>query len=313
MALCWWIPLDSFAKRLDGQALVEKELLFDAAEAMPKACKDQRLVWLEHRVLFDCVVSLVEDHLCAQSRGPEADSLDALEQLLNAAAALHSLDRGREVVLGVRAEDLEMSDAVQRHAQVTRIQRSVIPLVEARLHRQLSAVTSFAGVADPSALLHATSETITLRERVKAEGVSLDTSYRALLSLQETAVSELCDAVQSLKHGQYDEWDRVHAQWLAAQGSAMASKMRLLELRLLRDTYTGREAVQALRQMDHDVSAAQRALVEKRAEISERRLRFEQAGMEKMQALASEYAQVLKSIEETRWAIAELTSGKMKM
>ncbi len=66
----------------------------------------------------------------------------------------------------------------------------------------------------------------------------------------------------------------------------------------------------ALRKMDMEIEQARQALAQRKSELAQRRARYTQAGLEDMVRLAREYAQVLKSTEETRWAINELASAK---
>lgn len=94
--------------------------------------------------------------------------------------------------------------------------------------------------ADLSRVLQDARDTARLRERLGAEAAQLNALYVSLTSLQESVVTELCDALQAIKFGKVCEWDSVYAQWLVAQADAMAAKMRLLELRFLKDTYTSK-------------------------------------------------------------------------
>lgn len=66
----------------------------------------------------------------------------------------------------------------------------------------------------------------------------------------------------------------------------------------------------ALRKIDAEIEQSRQALADRKSELAQRRARFTQAGLEEMARLAREYSQVLKSTEETRWAINELASAK---
>lgn len=140
--------LDSLAERLDESTFVSRTTQRELAGPAVKARDDQRLLWLEQLTLYECVSGLVEDHMCSQSRLPEADVLDLLEHALSTADARQLLlGAGGETVMGVRSADLEGADATQRNSQVAVIQRTVIPMVESRLQRKLAMVVCFAASA----------------------------------------------------------------------------------------------------------------------------------------------------------------------
>lgn len=285
---------------------MERTVLADAVSTAAKQSDDQRLVWAEQRALHEAVVGLVEANQCAPARGPDATVIDTLDALLGAAEARSAL-RGRDALLGVRCADVE-GDLARRRAQVALIQRTVIPMLESRLHRTLASLALLAGEEqdDVTAVRTAARATSALRQRAADEVAALEAALREVATAQGALVTELCDALQNQRMGSVAEWDAVYAQWLLAQAEAMGSKMRLLQLRLEADTYTSKEAVQALRKMSAEIEAAQSALVEKQSRVAQRRARFEAAGLPEMESLAAEYARVLKATEETQWALNQL-------
>lgn len=218
-----------------------------------------------------------------------------------------------ETLFGVKESALGGEDLERNRQEIALIQRTLLPVVERRLQEKLDSLVTFAtGDAVPlrasnALCVHENAlEVKRLQSVIDKESDELGSLYKDLVLLQESVVMGLSDAIQSIKFGKMAERDAVFAQWLIAQADAMAAKMRFLELKFLKDTYSSKEAMSALRKMSAEIEQARQDIAAHRSEMALQKQRFIDAGIQEMQALAKEYAQVQKAIEETQWAMNEI-------
>lgn len=97
-------------------------------------------------------------------------------------------------------------------------------------------------------------------------------------------------------------------EWAKAYGEALEGKSRMGEWRCRKEGNGSKEQAKGLRGLKEAQERAMDVVREKKRALEERRRQFKEAGEDEMSKLASDYASVLKQIEETKWALKEVTN-----
>jgi hypothetical protein len=255
---------------------------------------EEKSYYLQNLILYQHLKGLIEDG--SETSGSERKALSTLESLLSGAEAMQYVSEDG-LVLGVIAEDLEQSEQDQ-----DQVARAVIPLLEKSLQQTSEQVVQFAGAASLDKLVVEASSS---HESLAALRTELEELREGWIRAGGELLGLLGGAWQKLRYEEGREALETQVTWLAAQAEGMEAKMHLLEKRGLKETYYGKEVMLGLRKLYQALVQAKAGAEQRRDALLLRKKQFGDAG-EEMEALAQEYAEVLKTIQETEWSLKEL-------
>ena len=260
---------------------------------------DARLRYLETAHLYAEVRELCEEH--ALNPEESAKEKETLSKLLYAQHASQYVQPDGSLLGVVESDLMSGSDNIALHA----MQRSGIPLLETRLRQKADKITEFAGCETFEKLLVEVTEAKLEKAKLEIDRKKEDTVFEQLLKTQELLLVEISQGIEDLKCGRYIQSMAALCEGLCVQAEAMESKMKLLEQKFLKDTYT-KESMAALKKIDMELEKAAKSEMEKKKNLEMRKIQFDEAGEEEMEKIAKDYAQVLKSIQDVQWAMKNL-------
>ncbi len=275
------------AELIDQRTGVTNALLAEATAAR-KRRDEEALRYAQARVLWDELQALVED----------GDT--ALARLVAASESAQFVEESGRVV-GVKPNDLtggaDESEAI--------VQRKTVPRLEQRLQSKAHSIAQFGGALTLEKLVSEAHEVAAAEQAMIEEAAELEELRERAIEERRLLLEEVVEA-ERLRNERVTPAIATQAEWMAAQAEGMACKMSLVEKRLMRDTYNNRDTMAALGKLRAALTAAAEASSARKQALLVRKSQFASAGPE-MERIATEYAAVLKSIEETQWALKEVT------
>ncbi len=211
----------ALSEKLDGESGMSKSLHEELV--LSRQLRDEEAErFAQMSVLLDALLELAE----------EGD--DALDAALSVSAAAQCVDESG-LVVGVTPADLEHKEEEKEEEKETRtehLMRVTAPRLELRLDDKATRLAQLAGTSSLDKLCTearnvAASMHVLAVERAQVEAL------RASVLMQELQLMEQLDQVAAASKERV-ELAALHGNWLAAQAEGMASKMALLEKRMMK-------------------------------------------------------------------------------
>jgi len=146
-------------------------------------------------------------------------------------------------------------------------------------------------------------------ETSKREHRALNASFAQTISKHASVLAEIEGKLKEILDNYYTgsklNYTSVHVQYLRAKVDTVAMKCKTLETEIKRSTYP-KENIKAINIVIENLS---QRLKERKAELTamnNKLAQYRNVGPE-FSALVEDYAQILKQIEEKKWALKELT------
>lgn len=236
-----------------------------------------------------------------------------------------SLDPSSKVTtLGLTREDLREQNSYKQH--LPSLQQALIPEIEERLRKKCETLViahdpqnsssestklTFAKSSQLSAIVENDKHHLEEEKRLLKEiYVKTDKQFAIYYQKLMESLELLEKLITKYKLGKQPEQETIKTEWLYAKCDALFLKIRLVELRILCDTYTV-ETMQSLRIIRKHLDDAHRESAKEKLH-REQSLRAYQSLGDGFDKIVKEFGELKLELENKQWAIAEFDKKEKK-